>query len=153
MNFSTQGHWKWYKALCIIRFLLYFFSQRCIWKCEFIGTSCQVAKGQQWDYILEGSFSSERCLHAGASRWSKNTSSWYYSSWSHGLQPWAGVSRVLCKLLALPFSPVPGSPAAFPGPLASALWAGTPWPCCLRCFTVSAPALAWPPKGSCDRKN
>ena len=52
-----------------------FLIQICIWKCEFIWTSCQVAKDWQWDCFLESTFSFERYFHVRASRESKNTSS------------------------------------------------------------------------------
>lgn len=64
-------------ALCNKTISTTFLIQICIWKCEFIWTSCQVAKDWQLDCFLESTFSFERYLHARASRESKNTASFH----------------------------------------------------------------------------
>lgn len=55
--------WKWEKVLSRIRWLLlHFYSQICIWKCEFIWPSCQVADDRQLHYFSESHRESEIIL-------------------------------------------------------------------------------------------
>ena len=94
-----------------------FLIQICIWKCEFIWTSCQVAKDWQLDCFLESAFSFERYLHARASRESKNTPSFHILRGSIVSYTKHSDAATVCRLLTFsPFS-VPATPAATPLPL------------------------------------